>query len=607
MDEKPEKTRQKPGPKPKPKKVLENRGTWKRRAKAEPSGVEPFDLEHLVHPAMDYAKTVDWPSLLSVIPGYDSYRNSDGYHFDEIEASKVIWFVEHYISLPDIDKPYVLPDWQKAILALLWGWRAADGTRRYREAFIFVARGNAKSVLCSAILLYSLLTGQAKGSEIVCVAGDKDQARIVHGTAREMIVSSPPLYAIAEAKRLAILTNRIVLDDFDVAKIVSSSAKLKEGGRTALCIFDELHVQDRRTLYDVLRKNCRKRQGSLFISITTAGSNAGVARELYDYGKKVLSGEYKDAKFLPVIYEPAEGVPWDSVEAIKAANPNLNVSIQQDEIEDAIKRAKLIPSEEPDVKIKHVNIWTSSSDVWLPMDAWDACNAKMPDDSVLIKSRAYGGWDGGVVDDWSVFSAFWPDHKCVRIWVWVPDDRIVEKEQLHACPYRAWARQGLITLIPGKTRKDSVVIEDLTSILGTYNIAKIGADQSRSVELLSELVARRFPIFEFRQGWREMTPACEALERMVVNHEFVHGGNPVLRYAAENTGLYVVPNATARACRPVKANEFRKIDPIAATLDAIGTALKEPRQTSVYAQRAAGVTTAPIRSNSTYASRGNNG
>lgn len=585
--------------------VLDNRGSWRASAKQrEKSDTPPFQVSDLLPYAQEIVNTRNLSETIKAIPHYDPNTDSEGYHFDPLKAAQALAFFEHYLYHVQGDKAgtlFQLEQWQQAIIANLYGWYDSEGYRRYRECFVFVPRGAGKSAIASGIALYELLSQQHKGAEIYSCAGDREQAKKVHSTAKEMVKESPHLRAMVEGKQVGLFQNSITLNDFDCYKTVSSDAKLREGGNASAVIFDELHVQPNRKLYEVMKKSAAKRRGSLFLSITTAGEDKeSICYEVYEYSKKLLSFDVKDPSFLPVIYEASTDDDWKQPATWKKAHPNIGVSIAEQDIAAECKRATVIPQAEFDFKTKFLNMWVGSAARWINMEIYDQCPKTLPSEDQLRAAQCWGGWDMGLTDDLSAFVLYWPVYNCARCWCWIPKDNIEDKELRDKAPYRIWARQGFLKLTEGKTRKDSVIKEDVLQIVSTYQVVKIGADAAYSGELLNELIAARLPIFEWRQGWLTMTAPTKEFERLVIERQFNTGGNPLLRYCVEGAGIEQQKDAVTDACRPVKTHRNRKIDVLLALIDALGISMREKKQVSSYANRTA---TTIIRPTSSYAMR----
>jgi phage terminase large subunit-like protein len=189
-------------------------------------------------------------------------------------------------------EPLVLTDWQRWLMDALLE-RNEAGRRRYRRALIGLPRKNGKSLLGSALALYGLFVGE-RGAEVYSAAGDRQQARIVFGEAKQQVLDSPALRKVAKVYRDAIE----VPAEGAVYRVLSADAKLQQGLNPSLVIFDEVHVQPNDDLWDALTLGSGARRDPLVVGITTAGFDLEtLCGRLYLYGQQVARGEVDDPVF----------------------------------------------------------------------------------------------------------------------------------------------------------------------------------------------------------------------------------------------------------------------------------------------------------------------
>ena len=226
------------------------------------------------------------------------------YYFDKSAAKKAVGFIETFITHTKGEmsgKPFLLEDWQKKIVSDLFGWKnKKTDLRKYRTAYIQIGRKNGKSTLASALALYMLFADDERGSEIYSAAGDRQQAGIVHEIAKGMIVANPEL-----SKRSKVYRNSIVNESKgNFYQAISSDSKTKHGFNANCIIFDELHTQPNRDLWDTLTTSVGSRRQPLTIAITTAGYDRNsICHEIYKYAQQVDNQSVKDETFYSCIYE----------------------------------------------------------------------------------------------------------------------------------------------------------------------------------------------------------------------------------------------------------------------------------------------------------------
>lgn len=309
------------------------------------------------------------------VAGYDPFRDADGYWFDAQEAVRRIKFFETGLTHTKghlKGKPFHLEDWEKAIVATLFGWKKEDGTRRYREAFIFIPRKNGKSTIAAGITLCVLYCDGEGAAECYCVAGDLDQTDMVYGTAAAMVRQSKALDGRSKVRDSR---KRIIYGD-SFFRAIPADDKGAHGFNLHFVCGDELHTWPNRDLKDTLHTGTGFRQQPLEVYITTAGFElSSIAGETYQYACKVRDGQIKDATFLPVIYEAPKELDWKSEEAWKLANPNYGVSVRKDYIAAECKKAIENPAYENTFRRLHLNQWTEQKTRWLKMDDWRKCEA----------------------------------------------------------------------------------------------------------------------------------------------------------------------------------------------------------------------------------------
>ena len=253
------------------------------------------------------------------------------YYFDKTSAHRAVAFIEKHIQHCKGElagKPFLLEKWQKEkIIEPLFGWKREDGTRKYRTAYIEIPRKNGKSSLCAAIALYMLYADGELGAEVISAAADRSQAGIVFEIAKAMVLGNKEL-----SKRGKVFRNSVTLEHKNsYYKPISADANTKHGFNCSAIIFDELHAQKTRELFDVLTTSTGARRQPLTICITTAGyDKESICYEVHTYAQQVLSGAIKDESFLPVIFAAGKDDDWTKNSTWKKANPAYG-TIRKDE------------------------------------------------------------------------------------------------------------------------------------------------------------------------------------------------------------------------------------------------------------------------------------
>src|SRR5512139_2609270 len=298
-----------------------------------------------------------------------------GLTFDQTEAKKAIAF----FSLLKHSKGewagqiIDLEPWQQFILWVLFGWKRADGTRRFRAAYQEIARKNGKSTMGAGIGLYLLAADGEPGAEIYSAATKRDQARITHLEAVRMVRSSPML-------KRRIRTFRYNLNIENTAskfEPLGADADTTDGLNIHGAIVDEIHAHKTREMWDKIDTATGARRQPLMFGITTAGyDRQSLCWTLNEYSKKVLDRVIDDDTFFGLIYTLDDGShggdpdDWQDETTWIKSNPNLNVSKKIDDLRRKCQRATEMPSAQNSFLRLELNVWTQSETKWMPIEHW---------------------------------------------------------------------------------------------------------------------------------------------------------------------------------------------------------------------------------------------
>ena len=522
--------------------------------------------------------SIELARVLKQIPGYDPFATAGDCTFDEHKARHALDFIGEcctHVKGELAGKPFVLEPWQEAIIANLFGWLRPDGSRRYREAFVFVPRKNGKTTLIAAIVAYALFCEGEPGAEIYSAAAEREQARLVYDQVTGMIRNEPAL-----RDRSTIYKYSVVFGGASY-KAISAEAGSKHGFNSSLVVVDELHAQPNRELVDVLSTSMGSRRQPLMIHITTSDfERESICNEKHDYAGKVRDGVIQDRSFLPVIFEASTKDDWTDPKIWKAANPNLGVSLSEEYLARECQRAQDSPTFENTFKRLHLNIRTEQEIRWLPMDRWDACNgAVLPSPG----EPCWCGLDLSAKSDVTAFvAAFRDDDGYVLVSkFWLPRDEARERDRRDRVPYLTWAREGWITLTEGNVVDYEVIRRDINEFATEHPIQELAADPWNAYHILREMGEDDgLEVFEHRQGFAGMAAPTQEFEKAVLAGKIAHGGNPVLRWMASNV---TVETDAAGNLKPSKKKSSEKIDGIVAAVMAVGrAALQEGSGPSAY-------------------------
>lgn len=330
------------------------------------------------------------PRWVTAVPEDDRARGDGDWYADFIEASCRV--TKESIG-GRAGELLTLRPWQRRLNSDLFA-RRPDGRYRHRQALIGVPRKNGKSGLGAGWSLAALFLGPV-GGEVYCCAGEKEQARIVFGVAKQMIDMDPDLSRLAKSYRDVIE----VPSTGAILRVLSAEAYSKEGLNPTTVVFDELHVQPNRELWDVMSLAMGARVEPMLIGITTAGVRYdttgadSLCFQMYEYGKRVASGDVDDPAFYFAWWEPSEpDADWRSESVWEQANPGYGDLVSAEDFASSAKRTP-----ENEYRTKRLNQWVSSSTAWLPAGAWDACgddDGAIPDGADVVL-----GFDGSFNND----------------------------------------------------------------------------------------------------------------------------------------------------------------------------------------------------------------
>jgi len=525
-----------------------------------------------------------WRKLFRTIPGYDPIKTAGACTFDAEAADRVCKFFEECLTHTKGElagQPLRLEGWEQAIVGCVFGWKRPDGTRRYREVFVFVPRKNGKTTFAAGLVNYMLFCDGEPGAEIYCAAADRDQASLVYGQAKEMVLHEPVLDRIAKI----MATSKTVLWEAQNSfyRAISAEANTKHGYNVHAAVIDELHAQPNRELVDVLMTATGSRRQPLVLHITTSDyDRPSICNEKLDYAEKVRDGIFEDPSFLPAIWAASVDDDWTDPAVWAMCNPNLGVSLDEEYLRRECRRAQEVPAFENTFKRLHLNIKTEQAMRWLPMEAWDACACDL-DESSLIGKKCYAGLDLSTTTDLTALALYFPDECAVLPFFWVPEDSAHERERRDRVPYETWARQGLITLTPGNVVDYGFVIQQFETLAGRFKILETAYDPWNATQTALDLQAKGHTMIEFRQGFVSMNEPSKRLETMIVGHTLRHSGHAVLRWNAANVSVLTDP---AGNLKPTKEKSTGKIDGIVALIMALGRSMvTDCKQGSVYDRR----------------------
>lgn len=530
--------------------------------------------------------------IIMLLPGYDPYALAGDCWFDEEAAAYAIEFIETVIKHAKgkrAGKSFHLEDWQRAIVANIFGWKRPDGTRRYREVLIYVAKKNGKTALCAAILLYVMVCDHELGAELYSAAASREQAALLFQHVVGMIKQDEDLskllkiYGGKGGSQQRTVTNE---SEMSAYKCLSADANTADGTSPHFAAIDELHRHKTPELADVLQKSTAARSQPLVIYTTTADYNRpSLCNSKLKYAKEVRDNKGDPAKpgndgaFLPAVYETDPKCDWRDPENWKASNPNLGVTVPLDFLQRECTKAIETPSELNNFLRLHLNIVTDADEAWLQKTDWNDC---CPDvDPVVWRAERLRSMRGKTctvavdlssTNDLTALVLYFPsDGHVVLPFFWMPKDNAVQREREHRVPYSTWHRQGFLEMTDGNWVDHDFVIAQAIEAAKDYGVRVIGVDPWMSKQFTKALQDQGMEPFTCGQGIKEMSEPSKRLEKLVLSGELQHGNNPVLSWMAGNVMIH---RDAAGNIHPDKSKSAEKIDGIVALIMGIRMAME---------------------------------
>lgn len=547
------------------------------------------------------------------------------YWFDEEAATAAVNFFPDNLVLTKGEwrgRPFVLEPWQQErIIRPLFGWKRADGTRRYRRCFVWVARKNGKTELAAGVAILLLVADGEPAGEVYAMATKEQQARIVYRMAADMIGMSPTL-----ADHVTVFKNALFCSELSSSLTpMSGIPKGAHGYSPSGLIGDEVHEWTHDRLYTFLHQGEGARRQPLEFMISSAGEIGGIGEQFFRECQGIEAGEIDDRETLVVIFQAdeerhrADPDYWKTEEARRAANPNFGISPKAEYLEAECKAAIRLPRKQNDFLRYHLNLWVEQTTRWLPMDAWRDCgqpieyraelraaaeqdrpvapaiaarlipakreNGRWRSFAEKMKGRkAWGGLDLSSTTDLSCLAWIFPPEKYADwdegLWTilprfFVPEVGIKTRSRRDKVPYTQWASAGALFPTPGNAVDYAYIKRQLYADAELFDVQTVAVDRWNATQTVIELNAEDIDAALFGQGFASMSEPAKFFETLVINRQLDHGGQPVLAWNARNVA---VETDAAENIKPSKKVSRERIDGIVAGVMGIGAARAAPKE-----------------------------
>ena len=510
--------------------------------------------------------------------------------YDKAAADYAVGFIECLCHTKGTwaGKPFELIDWQERIIRDLFGILKPNGYRQFNTAYVEIPKKQGKSELAAAVALLLCCGDGEERAEVYGCAADRQQASIVFEVAADMVRMCPAL-----GKRVKLLASQkrmVYLPTNSFYQVLSAEAYSKHGFNIHGVVFDELHTQPNRKLFDVMTKGSGDaRMQPLYFLITTAGTDMqSICYETHQKAVDILEGRKIDSTFYPVIYGAKEDEDWTDPEVWKRSNPSLGITVGIDKVQAACDSARQNPAEENSFRQLRLNQWVKQSVRWMPMDKWDSCDAHVDAES-LEGCVCYGGLDLSSTMDITAFVLVFPPTEedepfAVLPYFWIPEENIDLRVRRDHVPYDVWERQGYVQTTEGNVVHYGFIEAFIEKLGEKYNIREIAFDRWGAVQMVQNLEGMGFTVVPFGQGFKDMSPPTKELMKLTLEKKIAHGGHPVMRWMADNIFIRTDPAGNIKAD---KEKSTEKIDGVIALIMALDRAIRCGNDTSesVYESR----------------------
>ena len=516
----------------------------------------------------------------------------DEFYFDDNEAFRVSRFFSQMLTHPKggsgKPKPFILEPWQEEYVKNLLSWKhKSTGLRKYRTTYLEIPRKNGKTTLAAGILLYMLLVDKENGKEVYSAATTRDQAGLVYEIAAGMVSNSPMLKSRCE---LIKSKKRIVTAD-GYFQACSAEAGAIHGTNPHCVVFDELHLQKDREMWEAFHTGFGARTQPVFMAITTAGHDrSSVCWEQHEYSRNIIDGNIQDDSFYPLLFGAGQEDDWKSEETWAKANPCLDVSLNREYLRAECKQAQEIPGLENSFRRLHLNQWTEQESRLISMNEWDKCAASI-EIAEFDGGVCFGGLDLSSTRDVTAFVLLFPKADGVNVfpYFWIPEDNINKRAAQDQRVIRSFADAGFVEVTEGNEVDVMHVAKRITEICAPFDVRRIGFDPWNAAgptQRMKELGIPEDVLIKMVQGTSTYNEAIKQMLSMLGSQRLKHDGNKVLRWMASNAAGLADSNGNLKFH---KGKSGDKIDGMTALGMALALYINENPEGSAYKQTGSGV------------------
>jgi phage terminase large subunit-like protein len=484
-------------------------------------------------------------------------------------------------------RPFILADWQRDDIVrplfgeVRWDDEAECYVRRFRIAWIELARKNGKSELLAFVALYLLVGDGVESAEVYGCARDTDQAKLVFNVAARMVRLSPVL-----SKRLRVIEHsaRIVDEKTNsVYAVVPADALGNLGSNPSCVIFDEVLTQPNGDFWNAMRTGMGTRLEPLLIAATTAGNDpASFAKGEHDEFAKIAEDPARAPhRFVYLRNTPEDADPWDEANWYHA-NPALGDFLSLAALREEALEARNDPLKENAFRQFRLNQWVNQASRWMPMHLYAACTGSTRDDPAqlrreLARRPAWGGLDLASKLDLTAWCLVVPNgidgHPSVLWRFWLPEAGVTFLDERTEGRVSQWAAAGWITVTDGEVIDYEKVEADVVADTGLLRITDISYDEWSGEPVRQRLEKKTgVPMFPVAQTYKGMTAGMTELMALTKSRGWSHHGNPVAEFCFDSVEVRHPPGEPdlIRPDKPERGKTGKRIDAVPTAAMAVG-------------------------------------
>lgn len=456
-------------------------------------------------------------------------------YFDVEDVERTIRFFERFRHFTGQynNKPFILQEWQKFMICGIYGFKwKKDGTRVTRTFILSVSRKQGKTSCISIMAIKALL--EENNAQVIVAANSASQASILFKMASSYLKS----LGGKVDKLFRRFRDRIMFDKTDSSmRVVSADASRLDGLNCNFAVVDEISQAPNSDVYDVLESSMGSRQQPLMCCCTTRSNNqSGFYKELEQSGIDVLRGLKQDDSVFCMVYTLDDGDDCEDEKVWKKCSPNLGISVSEDFYRQQITKMKNNPSQTTAIMTKVFNVWTSTSNVWIPQSYTFKVMDKVKMDDFKDK-LLYLSFDLASTSDLTCLSAMYEDNGTYyfKNWYYLPQEAL--KTSTNKDNYKKWQRQGFLTVTQGNVTDYDYVMNDIQKLQdNSEGIVRISYDSWNATDFTIRLTEGGFNMKPYSQSIGSMNRPTKAIERLIMEGKnIVIDKNPITLFCFENS------------------------------------------------------------------------